>query len=60
MGTSVQRHRYKGGVFDDQFLYSPVDLEMARLRRRYLTIFVVVAAGIAAACWYVFSGACCA
>ncbi len=52
MGTSVQRHRYRGGVFDDQFLYSPVDLEMARLRRRYLTIFAVVAAAVAAAVWY--------
>lgn len=51
MGTSVQRHRYKGGVFDDQFLMSPVDREMARLRRRYLTILVVVLALIAVAVW---------
>ena len=52
MGTSVQRHRFKGGVFDDQFLYSPVDLEMARLRRRYLTIFAVVVGVIAGVIWY--------
>ena len=51
MGTSVQRHRYKGGVYDDIFLYSPVDLEAARLRRRYLTIFLVVVAVIAIAIW---------
>lgn len=51
MGTSVQRHKYKGGVFDDQFLYSPVDLEAARLRRRYFTIFLVVVAIIVIAFW---------
>ena len=52
MGTSVQRHRHRDGVYDDVFLYSPVDLEAARLRRRYLTIFVVVVAVIALLIWY--------
>ncbi|MEM7354168.1 MAG: hypothetical protein AAF657_25415 [Acidobacteriota bacterium] len=52
MNSPFQRSKFRGGVFDDQLLLSPVDLEMASQRRRLLVILLVVAALITAACWY--------
>ena len=52
MNSAFQRSRFRGGVFDDQLLLSPVDIELARQRRRLIAILLVVAAVIAAVIWF--------
>ena len=52
MNSPLQRSKFRGGVFDDQLLLSPVDIEIASQRRRLFVILLVVAALIVAASWF--------